>query len=81
MSREEDEKLLFPSFAFPAECFPEAATSGTYARFFVSSLPRPSVLLRKLELMAMCSCLSFVWLVVVLQVASRRRLGSGGGGR
>ena len=28
MSREEDEKLLFPSFAFPAECFPEAATSG-----------------------------------------------------
>uniref|UniRef100_A0A0E0KA38 Homeobox-leucine zipper protein n=1 Tax=Oryza punctata TaxID=4537 RepID=A0A0E0KA38_ORYPU len=25
--REEEEKLLFPSFAFP-ECFPEAATSG-----------------------------------------------------
>uniref|UniRef100_A0A0D9VQT1 Homeobox-leucine zipper protein n=1 Tax=Leersia perrieri TaxID=77586 RepID=A0A0D9VQT1_9ORYZ len=27
MSREEDEKLLFPSFAFP-DCFPEAVTSG-----------------------------------------------------
>uniref|UniRef100_J3LL17 Uncharacterized protein n=1 Tax=Oryza brachyantha TaxID=4533 RepID=J3LL17_ORYBR len=27
MTREGEEKLLFPSFAFP-ECFPEAVTSG-----------------------------------------------------
>jgi hypothetical protein len=38
MGCEEDERLLFPSFAFPAESFAEAATPGSGQ----SQLVRPS---------------------------------------